>query len=72
MEPHSIRSFPRRKSYLAMQRAALAAVEPGAAVRRHVEFSGDQLIVAGRSYDLTEVDRVWVVGGGKAACAMAR
>ena len=71
MEPHSIRNSPHRKSYLAMQRAALAAVEPGAAVRRYVELSGDQLIVAGRSYDLTEVDRVWVVGGGKAACAMA-
>jgi glycerate 2-kinase len=54
-----------------MQRAALAAVEPGAAVRRHVECSGDELIVAGRSYDLRDVDKVWVVGGGKASCAMA-
>jgi hydroxypyruvate reductase len=54
-----------------MQRAALAAVEPGAAVRRHVECSGDQLIVAGSSYDLREVDRIWVIGGGKASCAMA-
>jgi glycerate 2-kinase len=71
MEPHSIRNSPLRESYLAMQRAALAAVEPGAAVRRHVACSGDQLVVAGRSYDLREVDKVWVVGGGKASCAMA-
>jgi glycerate 2-kinase len=71
MEPHSIRNSPHRESYLAMQRAALAAVEPGAAVRRHVECSGDELIVAGRSYDLRDVDKVWVVGGGKASCAMA-
>jgi glycerate 2-kinase len=71
MEPHSIRNSPQRESYLAMQRAALAAVEPSATVRRYVELSGDQLVVAGRGYDLREVDRVWVVGGGKAACAMA-
>ncbi len=71
MEPHSIRNSPHREPYLAMQRAALAAVEPGAAVRRHVECAGDQLVVAGRYYDLTEVEEVWVVGGGKAACAMA-
>jgi hydroxypyruvate reductase len=70
MEPVSIRSSPHRESFLAVQRAALAAVEPGAAVQRHVQREGDELVITGRRYDLTAVDKVWVVGGGKAACAM--
>jgi hydroxypyruvate reductase len=55
---------------LAVQRAALEAVEPGAAVRRHVQRQGDSLSVGGQTYDLAAVERVWVVGGGKAATAM--
>jgi hydroxypyruvate reductase len=60
-----------------MMRAALQAVEPGAAVRRHVQLAGDALTVAGdnpeeaRRYDLGQYDRLWVVGGGKAGAPMA-
>jgi glycerate 2-kinase len=56
---------------LAVQQAALAAVEPGAAVRRQVQCQGEALTVAGQTYDLAAVERIWVVGGGKAAAAMA-
>ncbi|MFZ5918377.1 MAG: glycerate kinase type-2 family protein [Chloroflexota bacterium] len=54
----------------AVQAAALAAVEPGAAVRRFVQRRGDLLLVDGRRYDLTAFDRVWLVGGGKAGAPM--
>jgi glycerate 2-kinase len=54
-----------------LQQAALAAVEPAAAVRRHVRREGDTLIVAGRRYDLSGYERVFVIGGGKAAVPMA-
>jgi len=54
-----------------VQRAALAAVEPGAAVRRFVRRQGERLIAAGRVYDLAAVEQVRVVGAGKAAAAMA-
>lgn len=70
-EPFSIRNSSHRETILAVQQAALAAVEPGAAVRRHVQRKGERLIVAGRSYDLRTVADVWVVGGGKASPAMA-
>ena len=53
-----------------LQQAALAAVEPAAAVRRHVRREGDMLIVAGRRHDLRDYERVFVVGGGKAAVPM--
>jgi glycerate 2-kinase len=54
-----------------LQRAALAAVDPAAAVRRHVRREGDVLVVAGQRYDLGEYARVLVAGGGKAAVPMA-
>ena len=53
-----------------LQQAALAAVEPTAAVRRHVRREGDVLIVADRRYDLSDCERIFVVGGGKAAAPM--
>ena len=71
MEPYSIRNSPHREAIQAIQRAALAAVEPGAAVRQAVQRQGERLIAAGRSYDLAVVERVWVFGAGKAAAAMA-
>ncbi len=55
-----------------IMRAALGAVEPGAAVREHLHLVGDRLIVAGeRPYILDEFDRVLVVGAGKAGAPMA-
>lgn len=76
MEPYSIQNSSHRAVIQAVQRAALGAVEPGAAVRRLVQRThsdarhGEHLTVADRTYDLTAVEHVWVVGGGKAATAM--
>jgi hydroxypyruvate reductase len=53
-----------------IQDAALAAVEPGQTVRRHLHREDDTFVVAGRRYDLTSFHRVWVAGGGKAAAPM--
>jgi hydroxypyruvate reductase len=68
--PHSVRHSSHQDAILAVQSAALAAVEPGAAIRRHVQRQGDLLRVGERTYDLARVERVWIVGGGKAATAM--
>jgi len=59
-----------------MIRAALSAVEPGAAVQRHLHLDNGRLSVGRphgieRSYDLDKFDRVLVVGGGKAGAPMA-
>lgn len=67
---YSIRNSSHEAQILAIQQAALAAVDPGAAVRRHVQCQGDRLTVAGHDYDLTAIERILVVGGGKAATAM--
>jgi glycerate 2-kinase len=70
METYSIRNSPHREVIVAVQQAALAAVEPGAAVRRQVQRQGERLVIGERTYDLATVERIWVVGGGKAAAAM--
>jgi len=51
--------------------AGLDAVEPRAAVIRHVALKGDGLHVAGHRYGLSGVDGVYVVGMGKASAVMA-
>ena len=71
MEPYSIQNSAHADIIQAVQSAALTAVDPGAAVRRHVQVRGDLLSIGGQDYDLASVERVWVVGGGKAATAMA-
>jgi hydroxypyruvate reductase len=59
-----------------IMRAALDAVEPGAAVRRHMRLAAGRLIVEDsqggqRAYDLDGCERILVVGGGKAGAPMA-
>ena len=61
----------RRRVALDVMTAALAAVEPGEAVRRHVRREGSTLEVDGQRYDLASYRRVLVVGAGKASAAMA-
>ncbi|HVC33917.1 MAG TPA: glycerate kinase [Chloroflexota bacterium] len=52
--------------------AALAAVEPGAAVRAHLHLTGPVLRVDDQPYDLEAFRHVYVVGGGKASAPMAQ
>ncbi len=54
-----------------LQRTALEAVDPQAAVQRHLRREGDALIIGERRYDLSDYERVFVVGGGKASVPMA-
>lgn len=61
----------RRTIALDVLGSALAAVEPGEAVRRALQREGDRLIVGGRTVDLGRFRRVWVVGAGKASAPMA-
>ena len=51
--------------------AALEAVDPAEAIRRHVVRKGNRLDVGGISCDLDRFDHVYVVGAGKAGSVMA-
>ena len=51
--------------------AALNAVDPEQAIRRHVRREGKWLYVGKQRYDLSGFERIFVVGGGKAGSPMA-
>ncbi|SMC27799.1 glycerate 2-kinase [Desulfacinum hydrothermale DSM 13146] len=56
----------------AIFRAGLAAVDPEAAVRRHVTCEGSQLGLGNRTVDLNTIRHVFVVGAGKGTAPMAK
>lgn len=56
---------------LDLAEVALAALSPAAGLRRSVALDGEELVAGGRSYDLSAVDRLVVLGAGKASAAAA-
>jgi hydroxypyruvate reductase len=60
-----------KKHALQIFRAALEAAEPQAAVLRQLRSDGRTLIAGRERYRLTDIDRIFVVGAGKAGAAMA-
>jgi hydroxypyruvate reductase len=68
-------AFPddvRRRLARQVADAALAAVDPAAAIQRQVRLDGHRLTVADHTYDLSQYRRILVVGAGKASGAMAQ
>ncbi len=60
-----------KQCVLACMQAALLAVDPAEAVKRHVRLSGQRLQVGDAVYDLAVSEHIFVVGAGKASAAMA-
>jgi glycerate 2-kinase len=56
-----------RATVLDLAEVALAALSPSAGLRRSVRLDGPNLVAGGRSYDLAAVDRLVVLGAGKAS-----
>jgi len=62
----------RRRQIVRVLEAALEAVDPAEAVRRFMRREGETLWVNGRPYDLSQIERIFVVGAGKAGAPMAQ
>ncbi|MCX6648408.1 MAG: DUF4147 domain-containing protein, partial [Candidatus Bathyarchaeota archaeon] len=60
-----------RGDALAILGSALDAVDPKEAIYNKVKAEGGKLHVEGKTYDLTQFRRVYLVGGGKAGGPMA-
>lgn len=71
-DPALFKNSDARWRAFAVLDAALDAVDPTAAVRRHMRRTGDTLHIGDREYDLTQYEHIYVVGGGKASAAMAQ
>ena len=61
-----------REPMVAVLNAALAAVDPAAAVAAVLQAESGVLTVAGRRYELDSFRRIFVVGAGKAGAPMAQ
>ena len=57
---------------LDLAEAALAALSPATGLRRSIALDGENLMAGGRSYDLSAVDRLVVLGAGKASAEAAQ
>jgi len=51
--------------------AAIEAVDPNHAVKNALRRDGDRLVVGNMAYNLDEIERVLIIGAGKAAAPMA-
>lgn len=60
-----------RRDALDIFKEALVAVDPYEAVKARLRREGSILAVGGRSYDLARIERIFVVGAGKASARMA-
>lgn len=67
---HALRTHAHGGALAEIMAAALAAVDPGAAVRRTIRASGDAIMVGEQRYELGAQGRVIVVGAGKAGTPM--
>ncbi|MCF6266272.1 MAG: glycerate kinase [Desulfuromusa sp.] len=52
--------------------AGLQAVAPGEAIKTFCQLDGERLKVDGQSYDLSQFDKIFVLGAGKAAASMGK
>lgn len=68
----TLRNHPQGQRVARILASAIQAVEPAEAVRRFVQRRGNRLIVADRAYDLEEIERIFILGFGKATQAMSR
>ncbi len=69
---HSNLDLPRRQQILEVLQAALVGADPYRAVRRAVTRRRARFEIGDRRFDLDAVERVYVVGAGKAAAPMAQ
>ncbi len=68
----TLRTIPQGEVASQIMAASLAAVEPAAAVLRHLKIDGTTLTAGLKSYDLTRIDRIFLIAAGKAGVPMAR
>lgn len=67
----SLAASPQGQAMARVLAAAIAAVEPAQAVQRFLQRQGSHLMVGEHSYDLMQIEHIWLVAFGKASLPMA-
>ncbi|HLH41708.1 MAG TPA: glycerate kinase [Bryobacteraceae bacterium] len=57
---------------LRIYRAALKAADPEHAIRKHLRFENGVMVVGRKRFRISEWQRIYVIGAGKASAAMAK
>lgn len=70
--PNSLQPDERRLKVAAILSSAMSAVDPAVAVKHILIRQGKRLLVAGKSYDLSRLNHIWLIGVGKAGVPMAQ
>jgi glycerate 2-kinase len=70
--PACVNRTPYAEAIARIIKTALQAVDPAKAVQCRLERKGNQLELGEMCYDLNELDRIYLVGAGKACDPMAR
>lgn len=60
-----------RADAISIFQAGLKAVDPVKAIRRYVGLDKDQLIIADKTFDLSHIENLYIIGAGKASGVMA-
>jgi hydroxypyruvate reductase len=61
-----------KRDVLTIFQAGINAVDPVHAIKNLVKQEGDRLLVGEKNYDLSQFEKISVIGTGKASAAMAR
>ena len=68
---HTLKNSPNAEPVPRILAAGIQAVDPAAAVVRHMHRDGNMLTIGGRVYNLDNLRRILVIGFGKASLPMA-
>jgi hydroxypyruvate reductase len=68
----SLAASPQGMAIARVLAAAIAAVDPAKAVQRSLQLNGSRLSVGERTYDLQQIERVWIAAFGKASLPMTQ
>jgi glycerate 2-kinase len=76
MQPHqfttySLQNFPRGEDISRILAEAVASVDAGFVINRHLSIHGNRLVVGNSLYNLDDYERVVILGVGKACVPMA-
>jgi glycerate 2-kinase len=67
----SLRDIPQTEPVTRILAAAINAVDPGQAIRRYLTTDDHSICIGEKAYPLAEIDRIFVIGFGKASVPMA-
>ena len=68
----TLASTPHRDIALQLVESALTSIQPSHVMNKHFTLDGNTLTILDKSYDLTQYDRIHLVGFGKGSSGISK